>query len=99
VRVADTRGFAAGAPVAVSVRPHRIAVVADGGPAAEPGWNRWPGAVTRVVYFGDALDVQVAVPEGGAVLRLTAPPGAPLAVGQPVALGVPPEACVVLPPD
>jgi iron(III) transport system ATP-binding protein len=99
LRVADSRGFSPGADVAVSVRPHRIAVLADSGVAGarDRGWTLWAGTVTRVVYFGDALDLQVAVPEGGPVLRLASPPDVGLTVGQAVSLGIPPDACVVLP--
>jgi len=100
IRVGDTRGLAKGEQAAVSIRPHRIVVVQD--PAAaracrERGWNVLEGTVARAVYFGDALDVQVALPNGGPVLRLAAPPEADLAVGRRVTLVIDPEACVVLP--
>jgi len=95
LRVADPRGVAPGAAVAVSVRPHRI-VVAPDARAGERGWNVLAGRVARVVYFGDALDVQVALPDGGPVLRLAALPEAGLAVGQAVTLAIPPDACVLL---
>jgi ABC-type Fe3+/spermidine/putrescine transport system ATPase subunit len=95
VRVADARGLGRGARVAVSVRPHRIVMSPDAG-AGERGWNVLTGRVARVAYFGDALDVQVALPDGGPVLRLSARPDAALAVGHPVTLGIPPDACVVL---
>jgi iron(III) transport system ATP-binding protein len=100
LRVADHRGFAPGADVAVSVRPHRIAVLPEAAAAGarDRGWTIWAGTVTRVVYFGDALDLQVAVPEGGPVLRLAAAPDVGVTVGQAVSLGIPPDAGVVLPP-
>ncbi|MGH7320835.1 MAG: TOBE domain-containing protein [Candidatus Rokuibacteriota bacterium] len=53
--------------------------------------------MTRAAYFGDTLDVQVALPDGGPLLRLSAPPAAGLAVGKAVTLSIPPEACVPLP--
>ncbi len=98
--IADARGFPPGTAVAVAVRPHRIAVLGD--PAAvraarDRGSNLLDGAVARVAYFGDALDVQVALREGGPTLRCAAPPDAGLAPGRAVTLGIPPEACVVLP--
>jgi iron(III) transport system ATP-binding protein len=95
VRIADARGLGPGAVVAVSVRPHRIVLAPDAG-AGERGWNVLPGRVVRVAYFGDALDVQVALPDGGPVLRLSARPEAAVAVGHPVTLGIPPDACVLL---
>jgi ABC-type Fe3+/spermidine/putrescine transport system ATPase subunit len=98
LHVADARGAAPGAAIALSVRPHRILVVPDATPARDRGWNVVAGAVVRVAYFGDALDVQVRA-DGGTGLRLTALPEAGLAVGQPVTLAIPPEACVVLPPE
>jgi iron(III) transport system ATP-binding protein len=98
LRVADPRGLVEGAQIAVSIRPHRIAVLDD---AATPGardrsWTIWTGVVGRVVYFGDALDVQVSIPDGPAV-RLTTTPDVALAVGHTVALGFPPEACIPTP--
>ncbi len=102
LRVDDARGFAPGAEVAVSIRPHRIAIVGDAGTAAglrDRGWSVLAGAVARVIYFGDALDVQVTLRDGGTVLRLSAPSAAELTVGQEVAVGVAPDACVVLPPE
>jgi iron(III) transport system ATP-binding protein len=89
-----------GTIAAVSIRPHRIAVVgaeAERRAGRDRGWNLVEGPVTRAVYFGDALDVQVAVRDGGPLLRLAASPEAPLAAGKPVTLAVPPEACVLLP--
>jgi iron(III) transport system ATP-binding protein len=100
LRVAEARSFPAGADVAVSVRPHRITALPEAAAtgARDRGWTIWTGTVARVVYFGDALDLQVAVPEGGPVLRLLAAPDAGLTVGQAVSLGIPADACVVLPP-
>jgi iron(III) transport system ATP-binding protein len=101
LRVADPAGFPAGAEVVVSVRPHRVAVVGETDAAGyrERGWNVLAGVVTRVVYFGDTLDVQAALTNGGPVVRLGAPPDAGLTVGAPVSLGVAPGACVVIRPD
>jgi ABC-type Fe3+/spermidine/putrescine transport system ATPase subunit len=100
LRVADARGFAPGTDVAVSVRPHRVAVLPETAVAGarERGWTVWAGTVTRVVYFGDSVDLQVAVPDGGPVLRLAASPDVGLSVGQAVSLGISPDAGVVLPP-
>ncbi|HEV8306385.1 MAG TPA: ABC transporter ATP-binding protein [Methylomirabilota bacterium] len=102
LRVSEVRGRTPGAEVAVSVRPHRIVVAADDVGARslrDRGWNVLRGTVARAVYFGDALDVQVALHDGGPVLRLATAPDTGLAVGQPVLLGIPAEACVLLPPE
>jgi iron(III) transport system ATP-binding protein len=98
LRVGDARGFGPGARVAVSVRPHRIVVNPDPG-LRDRGWNLLVGTVARVAYFGDALDVQVTVREGGPSLRVAAAPEAGLATGQTVTLAIPPEACIVLTPE
>jgi iron(III) transport system ATP-binding protein len=98
--VGDAPGAVPGAPVAVAIRPHRIAVAAATAPARAAGGdgaNVLDGRVARVVYFGDALDVQVALGEAGALLRCAAPADAGLAVGQAVTLTIPPDACVVVP--
>jgi iron(III) transport system ATP-binding protein len=101
LRVADSRGFQPGDQAAVSIRPHRLVVAdraADAAGAGDRAWNVVAGMVTRAVYFGDVLDVQVALSDGGPALRLSALPEAGLAVGQPVTLTIPPEACILLPP-
>ena len=102
LRVTATAGLGHGAAVVVSVRPHRILVSGD--PAALPGlrergWNLLEGRVSRAVYFGDALDVQVALRDGGPTLRLASLPEAGLTVDQPVTLALAPDACVLLRPD
>jgi iron(III) transport system ATP-binding protein len=90
-----------GEPAAVSVRPHRLVVASD--PAAtrslgERGFNLVEGIVTRAVYLGDGLDVQVALAGDGPVLRLLTPAEMPLVAGKSVTLGIPPEACILVPP-
>ncbi len=101
LRVGGGRAARPGEEVVVSVRPHRIAVAAPAAAAGlrERGWNLLEGTVTRAVYFGEMLDLVVAVRAGGPALRLAAPPDAGLVAGQAVTLGIPPEACVLLPPS
>jgi iron(III) transport system ATP-binding protein len=99
LRVADAQGFAPGTEVAVSVRPHRIAVAEpDAAKRFDDGWNLVTGVVSRVVYLGDAVDVLVTLPGGGPMIRVSAPADTRLADGQTVTLGIPPGACVVMPP-
>jgi TOBE domain len=84
----------------VSIRPHAISLAPDESAARrfrELGWNVWPAAVTRVVYLGDALDVQAALQDGGAVLRLSARPDLRLTRGEAVTLAIPGDACIVVP--
>src|SRR6266550_4008780 len=59
LRVAVT-GLKAGAPVAVSIRPHEIILV-TGDRATPPGHNVLTGVVQRTSYLGDAVDYQVRV--------------------------------------
>jgi iron(III) transport system ATP-binding protein len=102
LRVADTAGIGQGEPMLVSIRPHRVVVIGDPAGARafrDRGGNLLDGTVSRAVYFGDSLDVQVALRDGDLVLRLAALPEARLRVGQAVVLGIAPEACVLLRPD
>ena len=87
--------FSRGAPVAVSIRPHAIAVVAEGEapPRAE---NILRGTVMRASYLGEARDYDVRLDAGDLVLRVSAPPAQRLDVGAAVRLAVPAEACVPL---
>jgi iron(III) transport system ATP-binding protein len=88
-----------GAPVVISVRPHRIAVGAGRGAAAPPaaGANVLGATVERASYLGSAVDYQVAVDGTDVVLRVQAPVALRLPPGAPVTLAVDPAACVVLP--
>jgi len=93
-----------GETVAVSVRPHTIALAvagpgsANGGPEAPDAAavNRFPGTVTRAVYFGDAMDYQVAVTGTPHVFRVIGDPHRRLAVGQAVAISLPADRCVLV---
>jgi iron(III) transport system ATP-binding protein len=102
LRVADTGGVAPPGEVAVSIRPHRVQVVTDPAEAKrlrERGWNVVRGQVTRAVYFGETMDVQVALADGGPSLRVVTRPDSALQGGEPALLAVAPEACAVLPRD
>ncbi|HEV8673549.1 MAG TPA: ABC transporter ATP-binding protein [Methylomirabilota bacterium] len=94
LRPRDVGGFGPGDAVVVAVRPHRIALV---GAAGEGDANTVAGLVTRVAYFGDTVDVQVALAASGPSLRLAAPPDVGVTVGDRVTLAIRPDACIVLP--
>jgi iron(III) transport system ATP-binding protein len=86
-----------GAPVAVSIRPHQIQLTKDHPAArAERGDNLLNGRVQRVSYLGDAVDYQVQVEGSDLILRVAAPPWAPLRPGEAVTLAVAPGACIPL---
>jgi iron(III) transport system ATP-binding protein len=84
-----------GAPVAVSVRPHRIELAADGGPA-EPGVNVLAGTLQRASFLGDSVDCQVQVADTDVVLRVAAPATLRARTGETVGLRIDPAACVPL---
>jgi iron(III) transport system ATP-binding protein len=91
-------GLTPGAPVVVSIRPHLIALEPRAGVASPPaGTNALAGTVLRASYLGDTVDYQVALEESDVVLRVTGPTPARARAGEPVALTVPDEACVLLP--
>jgi ABC-type Fe3+/spermidine/putrescine transport system ATPase subunit len=93
-------GLEPGARVAVSIRPHRIALVGAPGPApGVAGVNVLRGTVERASFLGDGVDYQVRVPEGDLVVRVTAPTSPRLRPGESVALEIDPAACIPLAGD
>jgi iron(III) transport system ATP-binding protein len=84
-----------GMPLAVSIRPHAIAVVAEG-EAPPPAENLLRGMVTRASYLGETRDYDVRLDAGDLVLRVSAPPARRLDVGAAVRLAVSASACVPL---
>jgi iron(III) transport system ATP-binding protein len=94
LRVGAT-GLAPGARVAVSIRPHDIALAAlDGAPA--PGGNALRAVIQRASFLGDAVDYQVRIVESDVVLRVTTPATLRLRPGEGVSLSIDPAACVPL---
>jgi iron(III) transport system ATP-binding protein len=95
LRTREARGLAPGAAVVLAIRPHRIALAREARGDGET--NTVTGRVTRVAYFGDRLDIQVALGAGGPSLRLAAPSDAAVAVGEDLTLSIPADACLALP--
>jgi iron(III) transport system ATP-binding protein len=99
-------GHPPGEAVTVSIRPHRVALARPGaaGPGADPAGtgardgpaNRFTGTVTRAIYFGDAMDYQVAIDGTGCVLRVGGRPEERFAVGQAVAVSIEPGSCILV---
>ena len=83
-------GLVPGKPVALSVRPHEIELVA----ADAAGAVR--GTVERASFLGEAMDYQVRLTDGDLVLRVTAAAAPRRQPGAAVALRIPPGACVPL---
>jgi iron(III) transport system ATP-binding protein len=86
-------GLVTGAPVAVSIRPHQIALGAAPAPART---NVLSGTVERVSFLGDGIDYHVRVASSDLVLRVAAPTTPRLRAGEPVDLHIDPTACVLL---
>ena len=93
LRMRVAGGLTPGAPAAVSIRPHDIALTPTGTAAPSAAHNRFAGTVRRASFLGDSVDYQVEV-AGGLVLRVSAPAGRRLAVGTAVELVIDPVACV-----
>jgi len=91
-----------GAEVTVSIRPHRIALSPDRGAAPGDGpmpggrVNLFRGTVSRAIYFGDAMDYQVALAGADCTLRVAGDPDRRFAVGQAVTVRVETERCVLV---
>jgi iron(III) transport system ATP-binding protein len=93
LRVAST-GLVSGARVAVSIRPHDIALASPGNGAT--GANALRGTVQRASFLGDSVDCQVHVAESDVVLRVAAPAAHRVRPGEAVGLSIDPAACVPL---
>jgi iron(III) transport system ATP-binding protein len=99
LRVAAER-LTPGAPAVVSIRPHQIALGRRFEATTLPvGVNALAGTVIRASYLGDSVDYQIGLDESDVVLRVTGPTPALARAGEPVAVTVPAEACVLLPAD
>ncbi len=85
-------------PAVVSIRPHQIALGRTP-PSEATGLNVLTGSVIRASYLGDTVDYQIGLDGSDVVLRVTGPAPARARAGEPVAVTVPPEACVLLPAD
>jgi len=93
LRVASA-GLASGARVAVSIRPHDIALASPGSGAT--GVNALRGTVQRASFLGDSVDCQVRVAESDVVLRVAAPAAHRVRPGEAVGLSIDPASCVPL---
>jgi iron(III) transport system ATP-binding protein len=81
-----------GARVAVSIRPHDIAL--GGVPPA--GANSLDGTIERASFLGDTVDYQVKVADSDVVLRVAAPAAQRRRAGERVGLSIDPAACIPL---
>jgi len=89
-----------GEAAVISIRPHQIELL----PLANPPMggdsaNVFGGTVLRASYLGDAVDYQVRLAEGDAVLRVAGPTPLRARPGERVSLRIPAAACILLLPD
>ncbi|HEU5324030.1 MAG TPA: TOBE domain-containing protein, partial [Methylomirabilota bacterium] len=90
-------GLATGTRVAVSIRPHLIALGApDAAAAGADGGNLLRGTVKRAAFLGDGVDYEVEVTGTDLTLRVAAPVSPRLRPGEAVGLRIDPAACVRL---
>jgi iron(III) transport system ATP-binding protein len=96
------REHPAGSTVAVSIRPHTVAL-APAAAASAPSprledtrLNVFSGTVTRASYFGDAMDYQVAITGTACTLRVAGGPEFRLAVGQAVVVRIEAHRCILV---
>jgi iron(III) transport system ATP-binding protein len=93
-------GLTPGTPAVVSIRPHVITLGPRGDAPTPPGGaNTLAGTVRRASYLGDTVDYQIGLEDSDVVLRVTGPTPARARAGDPVAVTVPAEACILLPAD
>lgn len=90
--------LAVGIPVALSIRPHEIELLADqpNETITERGDNLLRGSVQRASCLGDVMDCQVQVEGSDVILRVAAPPGIRFPLGEAISLAVAPSACIPL---
>ena len=93
-RVAGT-GVAPGTRVAVSIRPHAIALTEPVDHPA-PGVNALRGTVKRASFLGDSVDYEIALADSDIVLRVVTPVGQRRRTGESVGLQIDPAACIML---
>jgi iron(III) transport system ATP-binding protein len=84
----------------VCIRPHNLLLVGDESGAqamVRQGYNLFRGTIQRRIYFGDAIDYLIELmPNGGAALRVVAPPSQRYERGESVFALARPEHCVVV---
>ena len=101
IRLNSMNVLASSDNVAICLRPHNIALVADAGTArdlADQGYNLFSGTIQRSIYFGDAVDYNLDL-ASGASLRVIAPPAQRFDAGQAIHAAVHPDHCVVVRDD
>jgi iron(III) transport system ATP-binding protein len=94
LRLRVSAALVPGARVAVSIRPHDIAVAPPGALHVRATDNLLAGTIKRASFLGDSVDYQVELASAPIVLRVAAPAGQRLPVGSAVEVRIDPAACV-----
>jgi iron(III) transport system ATP-binding protein len=97
--VTSSGAHARGNDVYVCIRPHNVTLTASAAEAEEArrnGMNLFSGIIRRRVYFGDANDYIVELPEQRLNLRVLAPPAHKYEPGQKIFALAHPEQCVLV---
>ena len=85
--------FKPGARAAVSIRPHRIRVIA---PGEASGANAWRATIRRASFLGESVDYEVGTAGSDITMRVTASATPRLRPGDAVGIAIDPAACVPL---
>ncbi|HEX9443396.1 MAG TPA: ABC transporter ATP-binding protein [Candidatus Binatia bacterium] len=99
LEVVSAGNWSAGAEVFVCIRPHNLSLTPDAADAEagrRSGLNLFSGVVKRRVYFGDAIDYIVDVPDQKTELRVLAPPSRKYEPGQKIFALAHPDQCVLV---
>ncbi len=99
LQVISSGNFSAGQEVFVCIRPHSVSLTASAAEAEEArrkGWNLFSGVVKRRVYFGDAIDYVLEIPDEHLNLRVLAPPSHKYEPGQKIFALAHPDQCVLV---
>ena len=98
-QVVSAENFRPGAEVFVCIRPHNVSLVASAAEAEEgrqKGYNLFSGIVQRRIYFGDAVDYIVELPDCQLNLRVVAPPSRRYNTGEKIFALAHPDHCVLV---
>jgi ABC-type Fe3+/spermidine/putrescine transport system ATPase subunit len=99
LQAVSSGNFSPGNEVFVCIRPHSLSLVASAAEAEEArrkGWNLFSGVINRRVYFGDAIDYVLEIPESQVHLRVLAPPSQKYDPGQKIFALAHPDQCVLV---
>jgi len=85
--------FTPGERAAVSIRPHRIRIIAR---EQANGANAWPATIRRTSFLGENVDYEVSLAGHDLTLRVSAPATPRRRPGDAIGIAIDPAACVPL---